>query len=73
MHLCFAAGRQCRAGEFLGFHHQVPWARCREHAPSNISLRCRSHNQYEAELAFGAEHMAAYRTSPSASGVVEEA
>ncbi len=66
-------GRQCGAREYLEFHHQVPWARCREHAPSNIRLRCRSHNQYEAELAFGTEPMAAYRKCASAGSGVEEA
>jgi hypothetical protein len=54
-------GRHCGAREYLEFHHEVPWALRREHAPSNLRLRCRSHNQYEAELAFGSEHMAAYR------------
>ena len=66
-------GRQCGALEYLEFHHQVPWARSREHAPSNISLRCRPHNQYEAELAFGTEHMAAYRKSGPARPDSEEA
>jgi 5-methylcytosine-specific restriction endonuclease McrA len=65
--------RKCGAREYLEFHHQVPWARCREHAPSNISLRCRSHNRYAAVLAFGSELMAAYRRSGSASPVAEEA
>ena len=66
-------GRSCGAEEFLEYHHQVPWAHCREHAPSNISLRCRSHNLFEAELAFGAEYMAAYRPSPSADRAVKGA
>jgi hypothetical protein len=39
----------------------VPWARCRKHALSNIHLRCRSHNQYAAELDFGSQHMARFR------------
>jgi len=55
-------GRRCDSREFLEFHHQVPWARCREHSTSNIQLRCRAHNQYEAELDFGVEHMAASRS-----------
>jgi len=54
-------GRQCGSAQFLEFHHQLPWARCREHTPSNIALRCRAHNQYEAELAFGIEHVAQFR------------
>jgi 5-methylcytosine-specific restriction endonuclease McrA len=54
-------GRECGAREFLEFHHQVPWARNRQHAASNIHLRCRSHNQYAAELDFGVQHMALFR------------
>ncbi len=55
------AGRRCGTCEFLEFHHEVPWARCREHRASNIHLRCRAHNQFAAALDFGAEHMAVYR------------
>ncbi len=70
-------GRQCGARDFLEFHHQVPWARCREHRESNIQLRCRSHNQHAAELDFGAQHMAACRkrrgTSAANDAVVESA
>jgi 5-methylcytosine-specific restriction endonuclease McrA len=55
------AGRKCGSVEFLEFHHRVPWACCREHTASNIGLRCRAHNQYEAELAFGSAPMARYR------------
>ena len=54
-------GRRCGTRDFLEFHHQVPWARCREHRESNIHLRCRSHNLHAAELDFGVEHMAACR------------
>jgi len=54
-------GRQCGTRDFLEFHHQLPWARCREHRESNIGLRCRAHNQHAAELDFGAQHMVAYR------------
>ncbi len=54
-------GRQCGSQAYLEFHHQLPWARRREHELSNISLRCRAHNQYEAELAFGAPHRTPFR------------
>lgn len=47
-------GKQCGSREYLEFHHQIPWVRCRAHEASNIFLRCRAHNQYEAELVFGA-------------------
>lgn len=54
-------GRRCGSREFLEFHHQRPWARCREHTLDNIALHCRAHNQHEANLAFGAAQMARVR------------
>jgi 5-methylcytosine-specific restriction endonuclease McrA len=56
-------GRQCESREFIEFHHQVPWVRNQKHAVDNIHLRCRSHNQYAAELDFGGQHMALFRKS----------
>ena len=47
-----AQGR-CAATAFLEFHHIVPYARGGEATEENIQLRCRAHNQYEAEQAFG--------------------
>ena len=38
---------------FLEFHHREPYAIGGEATVANISLRCRAHNVYEAELAFG--------------------
>ena len=64
-------GRRCGSREHLEFHHQEPWARCREHVASNIHLRCRAHNQYEAERVFGSAHMARYRKRASARRVEE--
>jgi hypothetical protein len=54
-------GRSCESREAVEFHHRVPWARSNEHTVDNIALRCRSHNQHEAELDFGTEHMARFR------------
>jgi hypothetical protein len=56
-----AAGRRCGSRDFLEFHHREPWARHRSHAIDGITLRCRAHNQYEAELDFGAKHMQRFR------------
>jgi len=56
-----AAGRRCGSGDFLEFHHREPWARHRSHAIDGITLRCRAHNQYEAEMDFGAKHMQRFR------------
>ena len=46
-------GRRCTERAFLEFHHIRPYALGGPTSTDNISLRCRRHNQYEAELAFG--------------------
>jgi hypothetical protein len=45
-------GRRCRERAFLEFHHCRPWASGGESSVENISLRCRIHNAWEAELYF---------------------
>lgn len=47
------SGQRCAARGFLEFHHVVPHAAGGKATIENIQLRCRSHNGYEAELAFG--------------------
>jgi len=46
-------GRRCTTRAFLELHHREPYAIGGEATVANISLRCRAHNLYEAELAFG--------------------
>jgi hypothetical protein len=46
-------GRRCTEGQFLEFHHVHAYAKQGPATVDNISLRCRRHNQYEAELVFG--------------------
>jgi hypothetical protein len=46
-------GRRCIERAFLEFHHLRPYALGGPTTVENISLRCRRHNQYEAELVFG--------------------
>jgi len=46
-------GRRCTERAFLEFHHCEPYAIGGEPTVENISLRCRPHNVYEAELVFG--------------------
>jgi HNH endonuclease len=46
-------GRRCTERAFLEFHHIRPFALGGEKTVSNIALRCRRHNAYEAELDFG--------------------
>jgi 5-methylcytosine-specific restriction endonuclease McrA len=57
------SGRRCAERTFLEFHHVQPYALQGPATVGNISLRCRRHNQYEAELIFG----------PPGSSIVREA
>ena len=45
-----ADGRRCDETAFLELHHLVPFADGGESTARNLSLRCRAHNQYEADL-----------------------
>ncbi len=51
---CAFKGHQKRCSEtgFLEYHHVVPFALGGETSTANLELRCRAHNQYEAELDF---------------------
>lgn len=44
-------GQRCGADGFVEFHHVRPYARGGTATAANIELRCRTHNQYEAEIA----------------------
>jgi hypothetical protein len=46
-------GRRCTERAFLEFHHVLPYAAGGKATVDNIQLRCRAHNQYEAERDFG--------------------
>jgi hypothetical protein len=48
-------GRRCTERRFLEFHHVQPYARQGPATVDNIALRCRRHNQYEAEMFFGTD------------------
>ena len=48
-----ADGHRCTERTFLEFHHVIPYAMGGRATIDNISLRCRRHNQYEAEVVFG--------------------
>jgi len=47
------SGQRCTERTFLEFHHVEPHALGGPATPENIGLRCRRHNQYEAERVFG--------------------
>jgi 5-methylcytosine-specific restriction endonuclease McrA len=44
---------RCSETSGLEFHHVVPFARGGPTTLENVALRCRAHNGYESELAFG--------------------
>jgi hypothetical protein len=46
-------GHRCADRAFLELHHLVPYALGGPSTSQNIALRCRRHNQYEAEMVFG--------------------
>src|SRR4029079_12059021 len=48
-----ASGHRCQARRLLEFDHVEPVARGGMSTVDGLRLRCRAHNQYEAELAFG--------------------
>jgi len=54
---CRFVGSQGRCAEtgFLEYHHVVPFADGGETTAGNLELRCRAHNQYEADLWSGAD------------------
>jgi len=59
-----ATGRRCSCTDpgKLEYHHLTPFALGCDHDPNRVELRCRAHNQYQAELDFGPETMQRYRT-----------
>jgi len=59
-------GHRCEATRALEFDHVVPVARGGETTAKNLRLRCRAHNQYEADLAFGKAFMDGKRQTAKA-------
>ncbi|HEU4333214.1 MAG TPA: hypothetical protein VFT32_01850 [Candidatus Eisenbacteria bacterium] len=56
-----ATGHRCDARRFLEFDHVEPVARGGRATVDGLRLRCRAHNQYEAERIFGAGFMSERR------------
>jgi hypothetical protein len=46
-------GRRCTSRSLIEFHPRQNFARRGTHQPSNLELRCRAHNAYQAELDYG--------------------
>ncbi len=61
-------GRRCTARQGLEFHHRHPFGRGGDHSVANVSLACRCHNGYLAEVDYGRDAIARHRrpgTRPS--------
>jgi len=56
-------GHRCESRKFLEFDHETPFARGGPATVTNIRLRCRAHNQYEAQREFGTAFMECRRES----------
>ena len=48
-----AKGKRCGSTWQIEFHHKTAYAKGGAHTVDNIELRCRAHNQWEAEREFG--------------------
>jgi len=59
-------GQRCTARTRLEFDHADPVARGGEATVENVRLRCRAHNQFEAECVFGAGFMSDKRAEARA-------
>ena len=60
-----AGGHRCEARRWLEIDHIQPVARGGEATAGNLRLRCKAHNEYEAERAFGEAFMRGKRMSKS--------
>jgi 5-methylcytosine-specific restriction endonuclease McrA len=66
-------GKRCDARGFLEFDHVRPIARGGRSTPDNLRLRCRAHNQFEAEKLYGHELMRAKREGAQREGAKRRA
>jgi 5-methylcytosine-specific restriction endonuclease McrA len=61
---------RCTATACLEYHHVVPFAAGGETSVENLELRCRSHNQYEADRYFGPLQVPLVREEHEVYGVI---
>jgi hypothetical protein len=54
-------GRRCTARGDLEFHHRHPFGHGGDHSPDGISLLCKAHNSYLADIDYGRKPMAQHR------------
>ena len=56
-------GRRCTARQGLEFHHRLPFGHGGDHSVANVSLACKCHNGYLAEVDYGRKTLARHRPS----------
>jgi hypothetical protein len=61
---------RCPATTFLEYHHVVPFAAGGETSATNLELRCRGHNQYEADRYVGPLHVPLVREARAVYGAL---
>jgi len=61
-------GRRCTARDRLEYHHRYPFGHGGEHSVEGVSLLCKAHNRYLAEIDYGREAMGRHRRSKAVSG-----
>ena len=54
-------GHRCNETRGLEFAHVHPWGKCGPDTATNLGLRCRAHNAWEADRDYGASLMASKR------------
>jgi hypothetical protein len=57
------SGRRCCERNGLEYHHRLPFGMGGDHRPTNVSLLCRTHNQYIADHDYGRQAMFRHRGS----------
>jgi 5-methylcytosine-specific restriction endonuclease McrA len=60
-------GRRCTARDGLEYHHRHPFGHGGDHSVEGVSLLCRAHNLYLAEVDYGREAVARRRRSKTES------
>src|SRR2546423_8306591 len=60
---------RCPATAFLEYRHVVPFAAGGDSSATNLELRCRKHNQYEADRYFGPLQVPLVREARAVYGV----
>lgn len=53
--------RRCNERSYLELHHRIPHGHGGARSPENLTLRCKAHNLYQAELDYGKAAMARFR------------